>query len=234
MNKSIIPDPLSNIGTATPPPNEFDDNEWVAIKDTFPTLNSIQTQATLTSDKLSQSNEDKYKFEVESTENAEIFTIFCRKLDKDDTVKKNKKLQLRVKNDPSNENREISQEFELIDVHSEQLSIERIQNAHKILFDLFGEVKIEVGDEFRFFPNFPELTTPPYGLWAYLSSTQWDPSENCRILEEYFADLYQFCPFEVFMEVLFLSTNSNSCHQNVSEDENHLEKYEECFSELNK
>ena len=208
-------------------------NEWVAIKDTFPTIN---LQSASNPDVKSQSSENTYKFEVELTENANVFTVFCRKIEIEETMKKNRKLQPRIKNDSGTENREISQEFELIDVHSERLSIDRIKNSHKILFDLFGEIKIEVGDEFRYFPNFPQLTTPPSGLWAYLSSTQWDPTENCRILEEYLADLFQFCPFEVFIEVLFLSANqeSNNFYQNSSEDENHLEKYEECFSELNK
>ena len=199
------------------------DDDWVAIREDFPSLLSDELQEkSSNSTAISHLNEIVYKFQVDSTTDPNLYILNCRKVELID--KKAAKLQPRVKN------REISQQFEVLEEQSEQLSIDRIEISHKILQELFGNVKIEFEDELLLFPSFPNLSQPCYGLWSYLSGSQWEPSDNCRELEEYYTSLHQFCPHEMFLEVVFSSPEQSVC----SSEENKLKKYEECFSELNR
>ena len=203
--------------------NMNDDDDWVAIRDDFPSLLTRELQEkSSNSTEISQLNKIVFKFEVDSTTDPNLYILNCRKVDLSD--KKNAKLQPRV------QNREISQQFEVLEEQSEQMSIERIENSHRILQELFGTVKIEFEDELLLFPSFPNLTQPSYGVWSYISGSQWEASDNCRELEEYYTSLHRFCPHDMFMEIVFSSPEQNEC----SSEENTLEKYEECFSELNR
>lgn len=199
-----------------------DDDEWVAIREDFPSLLTSELPEKSSSTEISQLNKTAYKFQVDSTTDPNLYILNCRKVELID--KKNAKLQPRVKD------REISQQFEILEEQSEQLSLERIENSHKILQELFGNVKIEFEDEDLLFPAFPNLSQPSYGLWSYISGSQWEPSDNCRELEEYYTCLHRFCPHEMFLEIVFSSPEQN----NSSSEENKFEKYEECFSELNR
>ena len=231
MNRSIAQDQIStNCPTNSYNPEDLDDDEWVAIRDNFPSLSL--TQINNNSSEQTENfhlTQNTYKFEVESKSDPNLYILYCRKVELKEIKKL--KLQPRFKNG-SQQDREISQEFEFIDVHSEELSIERMKNAHKILQELYGSVTLEIEDELKTFPSFPTLSLPSYGLWTYIAGSHWEPSGNCKLLEEYYTCLFAFCPLDMFMEIIF--TSKQESNQSESIEDNRLEKYEECFSELNR
>ena len=230
MNKSIPQDSISSHSPATTT-EDIDDVEWVAIRDSFPSLSLAQIKNPSSEQtEKSQFIPNTYRFEVESKSDPNIYTLYCRKVELKEIRKI--KLQPRLKNG-SQQDREISQEFEFVDVHSEELSIERMKNAHKILHELYGSVTFQVEDELKTFPSFPNLSLPSYGLWTYIAGSNWDPSRNCKQLEEYYTCLFPFCPIDMFIEIIFTSKQNSSRSETNTED-NRLEKYEECFSELNR
>ena len=209
MNKSIAQDQISNhLSTNSQESESINNDEWVAIRDNFPSLLPAQIKIN-SSDETEKSHltQNTYKFEVESKSEPNLYILYCRKVELKDVRKM--KLQPRL-NNGSHKYREFSQEFEFIDVHSEELSIERMKNVHKILKELYGSVSIEIEDELKLFPSFPTLSLPSYGLWTYIAGSNWDPSVNCRLLEEYYTILFEFCPFDMFMEIIFTSSRQDS------------------------
>lgn len=197
--------------------NSDNDNEieWIAIKDIFSNLKSTQTHNQKSIDDIS------FLFTVEPNSQDELnsFDVVCCKI-LDDTKPNNKlptQKPISRKNDECN----------ILNKWDATMTIEGIKNSHVLIQDVIST--FEDPNNQDSFPQLPTFNTPPTGIWAYLSGEKFDPLINCRLVENYLQNIYNYCGEELIIEIFFIR-----CSEGDETGEYNFSKYEECFSELNR